>query len=417
MVYMQPVLLQAGAVTDGRLIFPWLEWPQTRTLTDAFGDVPLRFVGGAVRDALLARPVSDVDAATPMPPEDVLALLKKSKIKAIPTGISHGTITAVVDEKTFEITTLRRDVATDGRHAVVAYTDSWEEDAARRDFTMNALYCDAEGNVSDYTGGVDDAKAGRVRFIGDACRRIEEDALRILRFFRFYAHYGRVSLDVDGLAACERQAALIEGLSGERIRQEMLKLLVADKAAEVIGLMRGARVLAHVLPEGVEETGLQRLPQLFSKAAMARDSIVALALLLRSLGDDAVNTVTAITDRWKLSRAQQAQLTALCKERLSLDVISDVKSSKSHVRSWGKERFMQHALLTFAEQNVAAENLHAVSWIKGWQIPVFPVSGDDLKALGISQGKRMGELLAKLEAEWEEKDYTPTKQALLEKVK
>ena len=198
----------------------WLEWPETQSLVRAFAakNTELRFVGGAVRDALAGRATSDVDVATPALPEAVMELLAAANIQAIPTGIKHGTVTAVLDKKHFEITTLRKDVSTDGRHAEVAYTDDWKADAARRDFTMNALYLSPAGELFDYFEGEKDAMAGRVRFIGGADARIKEDYLRILRFFRFYAWMGKGEADADALAACAANAPKIATLSGERIR-------------------------------------------------------------------------------------------------------------------------------------------------------------------------------------------------------
>src|SRR5579872_7361897 len=206
---------------------PWLKWPETQALIKAFADAkaPIRFVGGCVRDALLGRAVQDVDVATPLRPEATMALLQKAGIKAIPTGIDHGTATAVIHGKHFEITTLRKDVSTDGRHATVAYTDDWKEDAARRDFTINALYLSPDGELFDYFNGARDAKEGHVRFIGNAGERIREDYLRILRFFRFYAWYGKTEPDKEALTACTEAANNIGTLSGERVQQEMLKLL------------------------------------------------------------------------------------------------------------------------------------------------------------------------------------------------
>ena len=213
--------------------------PATRAVTEALSaeGATVRFVGGCVRDAVLGRDAKDVDIATPDPPETVIALLEAAGLKAVPTGIAHGTVTAVADGTPFEVTTLRHDVETDGRHAKVAFTDDWVADAARRDFTLNALYCDADGALYDPVGGIEDARRGRVRFVGDARARIEEDALRLLRFFRFHAHYGRGEADATALAACRELAPLLANLSGERLRDETLKLLAAPESAPVVALM------------------------------------------------------------------------------------------------------------------------------------------------------------------------------------
>ena len=192
-----------------------------RTLLDALADggIAARFVGGCVRDWVLGRPISDIDIAVDKPPETVMKALEAADIKVVPTGLKHGTVTAIVKSRPFEITTLRRDVETDGRHAIVAFTDDWREDASRRDFTFNALYADRAGTIYDYFDGQTDLKAGRVRFIGDPEQRIAEDRLRVLRFFRFHARFGKPPFDGPSFDACRRNAATVNGLSGERVAQ------------------------------------------------------------------------------------------------------------------------------------------------------------------------------------------------------
>jgi poly(A) polymerase len=387
----------------------WLGWPETQVLAQTFGAERLRFVGGCVRDGILQRPVNDVDAATPLPPQETMALLKQAGIKAIPTGIEHGTVTAVIGPRHFEITTLRRDVATDGRHAIVAYTDNWQEDAARRDFTMNALYCDASGTIYDYCGGAVDAITGKVRFIGVPEERIREDALRILRFFRFFAHYGKGKMDADGLAACASLAALIEGLSGERIAQEMLKLLKAAQAAEVVERMQESGVWQQVVPARVETYALRRFSEMRRAAAQPPDSILALACLLRSSGD-VVALIDSIGTRWKLSRAQLKRLHILCETRVTMAE----GEWKPQIRKLGKGDFIDLMLLAVSEGEPKETGLAAISLARSWEIPVFPVTGDDLLTLGMKPGKAMGEKLKALEAEWEAGGYAMGKEELVE---
>src|SRR6202043_3407136 len=226
---------QAGAVTAAqqpaeRMVpQPWMGEAATRAVLRALGAEggAARFVGGCVRDALLGRAIGDIDIATPLAPEEVMRRLEAAAIKAVPTGIAHGTVTAVVPPRHFEITTLRRDVETFGRHARVAFTDDLAADAARRDFTMNALFLDADGNLFDPMGGLPDLRAGRVRFVGNAETRIREDVLRLLRFYRFHAHYGSGEADTAARAACRDLAHLLPTLSGERVAAETLKLLAA----------------------------------------------------------------------------------------------------------------------------------------------------------------------------------------------
>src|SRR5665213_1315156 len=228
---------------------PWMSEAATRAVMAALGDGNARFVGGCVRDALLGRPVLDIDIATKLPPDEVTRRLEAAGIRAVPTGLAHGTVTAVLKPRHFEITTLRRDVETFGRHARVAFTDDWAEDAGRRDFTMNALYLGADGAVFDPIGGLADLRTGYVRFVGDAGRRIDEDVLRLLRFYRFYAHYGKGEADEAARDAARERAPLLPSLSAERVAAEMLKLLAAPDPLPVLALMREDGVLAQMLPE------------------------------------------------------------------------------------------------------------------------------------------------------------------------
>ena len=415
----------------------WLDWPQTRTLVHAFADTgqELRFVGGAVRDGLLGRAVREVDAATPATPERVTALLEQAGIKAVPTGIDHGTITAVVDGKPFEITTLRKDTACDGRHAEIAYTDSWEEDAQRRDFTMNALYCSPEGDLFDYTGGAEDGRAGRVRFIGEATQRIEEDGLRILRFFRFFAHYGEGEPDVAALAACGEKAAMLDSLSGERIQTEMLKLLTSPNIAATLGQMQQTDVLPHVLPLPAVPPSLTHLPNMCAALDCGQDGEVALVLLLRSLPEsERSEALEELAARWKLSGMTQKRLKILLAEKL-LAAGTDEATLKRHIRRLGAEWFGDLVLISACTPSLtlplqgersggeAATGGGGVKELSSyramrtlareWQPPTFPITGDDLKTLGIAPGPDMGRLLKELESYWEAEGYAPDRKALL----
>jgi tRNA nucleotidyltransferase/poly(A) polymerase len=387
----------------------WLHWPETKALAKAVG--PLRFVGGCVRDALLGREVKDVDAATPLPPAQVMKRLKAAGLKAIPTGIDHGTVTARIGERHFEVTTLRRDVTTDGRHATVAFTENWQEDAARRDFTMNALYCDAQGLVYDYFGGMEDAQAGKVRFIGDAAQRIREDSLRILRFFRFFAHYGQGAVDVAAIKACGELSSLIDTLSGERICLEMLKLLTSERAGEVVGIMQRQGVWPFVVPANVKTETLALLPPLLRKAGSAPDALLSLALLLRST-QKAQALADGVALRWKLSKAQHKRLAALCELQVAGCRLQE-KDWKKRIRAWGPELFIDRMILSMAEGAEEATALAAIALARSWEIPVFPVTGDDLIARGVKPGKELGEKLGALEARWEESGYVMSTEELL----
>src|SRR5215472_17348701 len=239
----------------------WMTASHTARVLDALekDGGAARFVGGVVRNAILRREINDVDIATPLVPDDVMRRLESAGTKAVPTGIDHGTVTAVVDGKSIEVTTLRRDMATDGRHAKVAFSTDWKEDAARRDFTMNALYASRGGEVFDYFGGVEDAKAGRVRFVGHATTRIREDYLRILRLFRFHAWYGKGELDAETLRAAAAEKAGLAKLSSVRVQSEMLKLLSAENPAPMLRVMAASGILSAVLPGQLMITRLERI--------------------------------------------------------------------------------------------------------------------------------------------------------------
>jgi poly(A) polymerase len=394
----------------GSLTPAWLHWPQTQTLIKAFGDAPVRFVGGAVRDALLGRPVTDVDVATPLLPEAVMQRMEKACIRTIPTGIAHGTVTAVIDHKSFEITTLRKDVATDGRHAQVAFTDDWQVDAMRRDFTMNALYFSPQGELFDFMGGQADAQAGKVRFIGDAKTRIREDHLRILRFFRFHAHYGKGEPDSEGLAACHQLAEGILGLSGERIGHEMMRLMGAHQVLYTLGQMQECAACTF----GSVELDVERLASLESAemALLVQPAPVRrLAALLR------LHDVPALVERWRLSgEVKQALSTRLAHLPPSHQPLP-LLHQKALLRRIGREAFSDVALLSCAQSGAADISpwQDMLELPSRWEPPVFPVAGKDLLLLGMEEGKELGQALARLETLWEESDYTLTREELLQK--
>ncbi len=260
----------------------WLVTARTRAVMQALtrdgGDA--RFVGGAVRNAILGEAVADIDIATPLLPQDVMRRLQKAGFGAIPTGIEHGTITAIVRGQPFEVTTLRRDVSTDGRRATVAFTTDWAEDAARRDFTMNALYANAEGEIFDYVGGLADLRERRVRFVGDPSTRIREDYLRILRLFRFHAWYGKGGLDAEAFAAASDEKAGLKLLSGERVQKELLRLLEAKNPLTTLQAMQRVSILAEILPADLQLERIARLVEIETANSRKPDSLLRLAALL-----------------------------------------------------------------------------------------------------------------------------------------
>lgn len=400
----------------------WLSWPESVAVMKALNsDAPdmARFVGGAVRDAVLGRAVKDIDIATKWTPQAAVEKLQAAGIKVVPTGIDHGTITAVVGHRPFEITTLRRDVATDGRRATVAFTDDWTEDAARRDFTMNALYADMQGQVFDPFGGVADAQAGRVRFIGDAETRIEEDALRILRFFRFHAWYGenngQGAPDADGLAACVKRRADLCILSVERVATELLRLLAAPSPAPTVRLMASQGILAMVLPEAAYFDRLDRLVVLEQRRREA-DALRRLGALLPDGG-------AAVGDRLRLPKRDQLRLAEMVMPREDIAPERDGSGFGRRLRALhyriGKQAFVDHALLNWAGRSAATDDKRWRDFLRqaeNWPAPVFPLKGRDALALGAAPGPQLGDLLAELELWWISRDFKPTKADLLKKL-
>jgi poly(A) polymerase/tRNA nucleotidyltransferase (CCA-adding enzyme) len=344
-----------------------------------------RVVGGAVRDTLARRPFADVDMASPLPPETVMERLTGTGVKVVPTGLSHGTVTAVLPDRAVEITTLRRDVETDGRHAVVAFTDDWREDAARRDFTINAMSMARDGTVSDYFGGREDLREGRLRFVGDPAERVAEDYLRVLRFFRFFARYGSVEPDAVTLTALRDAAPRLGGLSVERVWHEISAILAApDPVASVI-LMQRLGVLAAVVPEG---TDVSALAHLVVRGAPA-DPILRLAALLTG---DALTFAT----RLKLSLAERDRLVALRNAPLAQPenddtalrrLLVDTPASLLADRTW-----------LAGGDEPAWDTLR--DRLRSLPAPVFPLEGRDIVALGVPPGPRVGEILRKVRAWW-----------------
>ena len=386
---------------------PWLSAPESRAVIAAIaaGGQPARFVGGCVRDALARRPVTDVDIATPELPQKMMELLVAAGIKAIPTGLDHGTVTAVAGGRTFEITTLRRDVETDGRRAVVAFTADWTEDAARRDFTINALSADPDGTVHDPFGGIADLAAGHVRFVGDPETRIREDVLRILRFFRFHAHYGRGTPDAAALAACRKTASLLPTLSGERVAAELRRLLEAPDAAGIVREMRDEGVLAPILPELDNIDRLHRLQAL--PEAAAGDSILRFAALLPR--EAAV--ADAVAERLRLSNAERERLRILAQPP-ALWAATDARALKRALYHLGPEIVRDLGLLAWADGD-AAPGRAAVAAARSWSPLALPVRGQDVLDLGVPPGPEVGRLVGQVETWWEDQDYRPDRAACL----
>ena len=376
---------------------PWMEEPATRAVLAALGPGNARFVGGSVRDALLRRAVVDIDIATPLVPEEVTRRLAQAGISVVPTGLAHGTVTAVVPPRQFEITTLRRDVETFGRHARVEYTDDWSADAARRDFTMNALFLDPEGNLFDPAGGLGDLRAGRVRFVGDPRQRIREDVLRLLRFYRFHAHYGRGAADADARSAARALRDLLPSLSAERVAAELLKLLAAADPVPTLALMQEDGVLAVVLPEARTLDRLQRLVPL----EPAPDALRRLAALVAWDAE----TARAVAERLKFSGTARDRLVQMAAPSWPVDLAAPAPAQRRALYRLGAELYRELVLLRASESATPEQARPLLERAASWRVPRFPLKGRDATARGVSAGPEVGRLLAETEAWWEDGDF------------
>lgn len=400
----------------------WMTAAPTRAALQALaaGGATVRFVGGCVRDAILGLTPADVDMATTELPEKVIKRLEKAKLKAVPTGIAHGTVTAVVPPATFQVTTLRRDVETDGRHATVSFGTDWAEDAARRDFTINALYADADGTLHDFTGGRADLAAGLVRFIGDAEARVAEDYLRVLRFFRFHARFAKGAPDAAALAACTAAAGKLERLSGERIRDELLKILALPNAADALALMQQSGILTALLPDtAFDPASFGRLVALQQRVAASSDLEPEvwprLAILFPGTGDAVAEQVG---ERLKLSNAQRLRMTALLGPApFDPATVADEAVWRQMLYRFGIERCRDRVLLAAAtgllDEDTAVARVVAAAT---WQRPVFPLRGADILAVGFSPGPTVSALLNELENWWAEEGFRPSREACLQRL-
>lgn len=350
-----------------------------------------KLVGGAVRDSLAGLPVKDIDFATRLLPKEVIARLKAGGIKVVPTGLAHGTVTAVLPSGPVEITTLRRDVSTDGRHATIEYSDDWREDASRRDFTINALYANlATGTVDDYFGGVADLQAGRVRFIGDPVKRIAEDHLRILRFFRFSARFASTSLDAEGLSACAQRANDLMALSRERIADELLKLLGLADPSAVVAAMISHNIFVPVLPE-IVPNGATMVAELVARekaGSLAPEPLRRLAALLPT----SPAIVDAVAARLRLSNKARKRLASVAARQAS-----DAEQPFELAYWQGKDVAIDRLLLGSGQAALLAR----------WTPPTFPITGKDIVARGVRPGPEVASILQAVEKQWVAAQFPP----------
>ncbi len=398
---------------------PWMTARPTRAVLAALeaAGTRVRFVGGCVRDAVLGRRAKDIDIATPDDPETVVRLLEAAGLKAVPTGIAHGTITAVAEHQPFEVTTLREDVETDGRRARVAFTDSWIADAARRDFTMNAMFCEPDGTLYDPFGGWADLLAGRVRFVGEADQRIQEDYLRLLRFFRFHARYGRGAPEPEALAAAERHKDQLATLSGERIRDELLQILEAPDPTPALRTIAERGILARVMPEPIDPDRLGALVRIETDTWGAGDPLRRLAAAFRF--DDA--GAQALSRRLRLSRRAEKRLRRMV-------VSGEAPPAKPSRALWaalyteGAETVRDRVCLAAAAADAHGQGVDAralaevLAAIDAWTPKQLPVTGADAQALGVPRGPRVGQVLRALERWWIDQAFAPGRDACLAKL-
>ena len=380
-----------------RIEASWLTDPHTVAVLDALeavgGPGCVRFVGGCVRNTLVSQAVDDLDLATTLKPEQVVQALMAAKLKAVPTGIAHGTVTAVSSGRPYEITTLRRDVSTDGRRATVAFTDDWAGDAGRRDFRLNALYADRDGTIFDPTGqGVDDARAGRVVFVGDAATRIREDYLRILRFFRFYAWYGRGSPDREGLAACATHADGMARLSAERVSKELLKLLAAPDPRPAVAAMADNGVLTVLAPEVRDRSRFEAL------VGRSDDPVLRLSALL----PQEPQAVQQAATRLRLANAQRDRLIAAASDRVAPG--AEQQAIRAILYRDGRQATQDRIALAAAEHPDA--DLTALDQLaETWPIPRLPVGGREVARAGVAPGPDTGRVLSAFETGWIADDF------------
>jgi len=364
---------------------PWLARADLAALVAALGPDNARYVGGAVRDTMLGLAVKDIDLATPLLPDAVVERLGAAGIRTVPTGIEHGTVTAILPEGPVEITTLRRDVSTDGRRATVAFSEDWREDAARRDFTINALYADpATHEIADFFGGLDDLKVRKVRFIGDAEQRIREDHLRILRYFRFQARFGSQPPDDVSENACHDLAATLKGLSRERVGMETMNLLALPDPVQTVARMAQLGVLAVILPEA-DPDALAALVAQEDRQGHAPDPLRRLAALLPA--DPAL--AAQVAARFRLSGAQKKRLVAAAGRK---DPPEDARALAYRL---GRDEALDRLLISGAD----------TSPLSDWEIPQLPLKGGEIVARGIAAGPEVARVLQAVEARWVEEQF------------
>ncbi|MDG7056420.1 MAG: CCA tRNA nucleotidyltransferase [Wolbachia endosymbiont of Meromenopon meropis] len=362
----------------------------------------IRFVGGCVRDSILQHNTHDIDFATNLLPHQVIEALKFYNIKILPIGLKHGTIIAMINKRSFEITTLRYDTRCNGRYAKVEFTNHWQVDALRRDFTFNALYADKNYHIYDYFDGIKDLKEGRLNFIGNAEDRVKEDYLRILRVFRFHAKICVEELSDEILNVCKKYSCMIQSLSGERIRDEIFRLLECDNQISTLKSMQRSDVLQKIIPREV------KCEILSSPLLSGADIIVKLALLLRTT-KERLSLGEYISKFLRLSKRQKKKLMFLLSNNIGIGISK--KEQKKYISSFGRELYCDLMRICGVEFGVNVDE--NISFAKIFDVPKFPLSGDDLIDIGFQSGKILGSNLELLRQRWEDSSYSLTREELL----
>jgi len=407
---------QTGATGQNLKDAAWLgggPLPRLLAVLDRDGE-EARAVGGAVRNALLGLPVGEIDVATTATPDEVARRAEAAGFRPVPTGIEHGTVTVVIDKSPFEVTTLRRDVETDGRHAKVAFGRDWKTDAERRDFTINALSAARDGAVYDYVGGLADLEARRVRFIGDPQKRIEEDYLRILRFFRFHASYASGHPDAQGLVACIAGRDGLDRLSRERVRMEMLKLLVAPRATATLAVMSECGFLLRVLGGVAYVAGFENMAKVEAAIGAPADPVQRLGALAVMVAEDAER----LWQKLRLTNAEHERLVSVAEGWRRISPALAEQTQRALLYRLGPEQFADHALLGWARSQA---NAHDADWRAlaslpaRWSAPAFPLKAADFIKRGVEKGPALGEAMRAGEAAWIAAEF-PSEQGVLDKI-
>ena len=374
----------------------------------------LRFVGGAVRDALKGLKGFDLDLATDLSPDELVEACQEEGLKTVPIGIKFGTVGVIIDDTVLEVTSLRKDIKTDGRHAEVEFTDNWEEDASRRDLTINAVYADEKGNVFDYYNGIGDLEKGVVRFIGNAAQRIKEDYLRILRFFRFYSIFGEGEIDAKALQACVENREGLTSLSMERIRDEIFKILLTPKVVKTIQIMMDNNILGYIMPDPPYLDKLDFLVKMVDKHHIPFRALRRLFIIYQP--DTALAENLAF--RLRLNKKEKQLFVDLAANNIALDDLLNPQKLLQLIYRYGAEFCQEKILLQAAiEQKDVPEMDKIIAQIKSLSVPVFPLKGIDIINQGIDDQRKTSSVLKELEKVWIDSNFSLSKEELLQKRK